>query len=195
MEYEKLKNILAGRQSLFTQQMGENKTIEKDKILQLLELANYAPSHRRTEPWRFTVFQNEAKIDFFKTLASIYKSGTTETSFNPKKEQKILGKAINVSVVIAICMNRCSKESVPEFEEQWAVACAVQNMLLGMQSLGIIGYWSTPKMAFGKEMKSYLNLKAEDQCMGFLQLGVPKEGFPGIPQKQNGPIEDKVSWR
>lgn len=194
MEFLNVKNIIAKRQSLFAQQMEIGATIEQEKIWKLLELANYAPSHRRTQPWRFSVFEKEAKNDFFETLASIYKSTTSKELFEEKKEQKILNKSKNVAVVIAICMKRCDKGSVPVFEEQWAVACAVQNILLGMKSLNIIGYWSTPKMAFCAEMKDYLNLENEDQCMGFLQLGIPKEGLPEIPKLENGPIEDKVTW-
>ena len=194
MEFLNVKNIIAKRQSLFAQQMEIGAPIEQEKIWKLLELANYAPSHRRTQPWRFSVFEKEAKNDFFETLASIYKSTTSKELFEEKKEQKILNKSKNVAVVIAICMKRCDKGSVPVFEEQWAVACAVQNILLGMKSLNIIGYWSTPKMAFSAEMKDYLNLENEDQCMGFLQLGIPKEGLPEIPKLENGPIEDKVTW-
>lgn len=195
MEYSNVKKIISERQSLFVQQMAEDATIEKEKLWKLLQLANYAPSHRRTEPWRFTIFQNEGVLDFFLTLANIYKSTTSEQDFEEKKYQKILSKSKNVSVVIAICMNRCAKESVPIFEEQWAVACSVQNMLLGMKSLGIIGYWSTPKMAFTDEMKSFLDLEGNNQCMGFLQLGIHKEGLPNIPIKENNPIENKVTWR
>lgn len=194
MEFLNVKNIIAKRQSLFAQQMEIGATIEQEKIWKLLELANYAPSHRRTQPWRFSVFEKEAKNDFFETLASIYESNTSKELFDEKKEQKILNKSKNVAVVIAICMKRCPKQSVPVFEEQWAVACAVQNILLGMKSLNIIGYWSTPKMAFSAEMKRYLNLEEQDQCMGFLQLGVPKEGLPEIPRLENGPIEEKVKW-
>ena len=194
MEFLNVKNIIAKRQSLFAQLMEIGATIEQEKIWKLLELANYAPSHRRTQPWRFSVFEKEAKNDFFETLASIYKSTTSKELFKEKKEQKILNKSKNVAVVIAICMKRYDKGSVPVFEEQWAVACAVQNILLGMKSLNIIGYWSTPKMAFSAEMKDYLNLENEDQCMGFLQLGIPKEGLPEIPKLENGPIEDKVTW-
>ena len=50
MEFPTVKNVIAKRQSLFVQQMAENATIEKEKIWKLLELANYAPSHRRTQP-------------------------------------------------------------------------------------------------------------------------------------------------
>ena len=50
-------------------------------------------------------------------------------------------------------------------------------------------------MAFSDEMKSYLELQGDNQCMGFLQLGIPKEGLPDITRKENNPIEDKISWR
>ena len=88
MEFLNVKNIIAKRQSLFAQQMEIGATIEQEKIWKLLELGNYAPSHRRTQPWRFSVFEKEAKNDFFETLASIYKSTTSKELFEEKKEQK-----------------------------------------------------------------------------------------------------------
>ena len=83
---------------------------------------------------------------------------------------------------------------VAVFEEEYAVACAVQNILLGINSLNIIGYWSTPKMCFTSEFKSYLKLNTEDKCMGILQLGVKKPNLPAIPKQLNGAIKDKVEW-
>ncbi|MFT5668372.1 MAG: nitroreductase [Vicingaceae bacterium] len=194
MQIETLTNFIINRQSLFSNQMEEGASIEKDLIWSLLKLANYAPSHRRTQPWRFRVFHEESKNIFFTDLANLYKETTNIELYDENKYKKIANKSSSISTVIAICMKRCSKESVPVFEEEYAVACAVQNILLGMKPLGIIGYWSTPKMAFTSEMKAYLELDKEDKCMGFLQLGLPKQGLPEIPQKQNDPIELKVTW-
>ena len=92
-------------------------------------------------------------------------------------------------------MKRDPQKRVPRQEEEYAVACSVQNILLSMKALNIIGYWGTGKIAFSKQMKAYLNLAEEDQCMGFLQLGVPKEGLPDIPKKQMSGIETKVEWK
>ena len=37
-----------------------DRPVPRDVLEQLLEAANWAPSHRRTEPWRFVVVQGAA---------------------------------------------------------------------------------------------------------------------------------------
>jgi hypothetical protein len=64
-----------------------------------------------------------------------------------------------------------------------------------MKPLNIIGYWGSGKLAYTNEMKQFLKLDADDKCLGFLQLGVPKKGLPDLPKKQMSGIEEKVVWR
>lgn len=194
MEYEKVKNLITSRFSWYPAQMKENEKIPNESIKKLLELANYAPNHKRTEPWRFVVFSEEKVNDFYHKLANIYTESTPEESFDPKKVEKLNARASRVSHVVAIVMKRDEKERVPIQEEEYAVACAVQNILLGASSLNIIGYWGTGKIAFSEEMKSYLKLREEDKCMGFLQFGVPMDNLPTLEKKPMSPIEEKITW-
>lgn len=195
MKYHEIINIIKSRQSLYPAQMDATKTISKEDIWNLLEAANYAPSHKRTEPWRFIVFEGKAKEEFFLNLVNIYKEETKEVDFNATKVEKLSKRASEISHVIAIAMKRDEGERVPVQEEEYAVACSVQNILLSMKSLNIIGYWSSPKLVYSNQMKSFLGLSEQDKCMGFLQLGVPKNDLPEIPKKQMTGIEEKVSWR
>ncbi|HKL31936.1 MAG TPA: nitroreductase family protein, partial [Tangfeifania sp.] len=48
---------------------GDN--IEKEKIQRLLENANWAPNHKKTEPWRFIVFQGENKQKLAEDIFSL----------------------------------------------------------------------------------------------------------------------------
>ena len=36
--------------------------IKEEELKKILEVANWAPTHKKTEPWRFKVFQNKAKM-------------------------------------------------------------------------------------------------------------------------------------
>lgn len=195
MDYKSLKQYIIKRQSLYTAQMKPNEKIPNSKIKLLLELANYAPSHRRTQPWRFVVFEDKAVQSLYEELAKIYSNTTTSESFNNAKVEKLQKRGTEISHAIAICMKRDPNKSVPIHEEEYAVACAVQNILLGMKPLNIIGYWSSPSLCSTKSFKEYLKLGEEDKCLGILQLGVPKDGALNIPQIFNDPIEEKVEWR
>lgn len=193
MTYTTLLELIKSRQSLYPAQMESNAIIPRTDLLKLLELANYAPTHRRTEPWRYIVFEKQKLQELYLKLGNIYKN-ISFSDYHPAKHEKIIDKHLSFSHVIAICMKRDEKESVPSFEEEYSVACSVQNMLLGMKSLNIIGYWSSPKMCYTQEMKDYLGLSVKDKCLGLLQLGVPRADLPTIPKKQMSDIGEKVRW-
>jgi len=194
MTIEEISSWIQSRQSLYPAQMQAGIKIEDEKIWQLLRNANYAPSHKRTEPWRYIVFNEDSLKKFYMALGDIYKQITPQAEFKAEKLKKYEHRSTVVSHVIAICMKRDEAKRVPVQEEEYAVACSVQNILLSMKALGIIGYWSTGKIAFSEEIKDFLQLGKEDKCMGFLQLGVPKNDLPEIPKNQMSDIESKVKW-
>ncbi len=194
MDIEAVSELIQSRQSLYPAQMEPGAQIPDEAIWKLLKNANYAPSHKRTEPWRFIVFSEEGVDQFFKAMGEIYQQVTPKEEFKAEKLEKFKRKAGIISHVIAVGMKRDEKERIPIQEEEYAVACAVQNIMLSTKSLNIIGYWGTGKLAYTDEMKSFLGLGKEDKCMGFLQLGVPKEGLPDLEKKQMSEIEEKVTW-
>lgn len=60
---EEINRLIKSRRSVFVDQFSEQK-IEKKIIHQLLENANWAPSHGKTEPWRFFVFSGKGLKKF-----------------------------------------------------------------------------------------------------------------------------------
>ena len=130
------------------------KEIEEKQLEKILDAANWAPTHKKTEPWRFKVFKNEPKENLGLFLANKYKQ--TSKNFSNYRYNKIVSKFSQSSVVIAICMQRDINESIPEWEEVASVAMAVQNMWLTCVSYEIGCYWSSPKYA--NELSEFLNL-------------------------------------
>ncbi len=53
---ELINELIRTRRSVFTQQFEPGKVIPDEIIWQALENANWAPNHKFTEAWRFTVF-------------------------------------------------------------------------------------------------------------------------------------------
>ena len=51
-----ISEIIKSRRSVFPAQYN-NEPIDREEIMKILEAANWAPTHRRTEPWRFKVIQ------------------------------------------------------------------------------------------------------------------------------------------
>jgi len=67
-----ITEIIKRRRSVFPISYTDEE-VPKEVIQQLLENANYAPTHKLTEPWRFIVFRAAAKKRLGQELARIYK--------------------------------------------------------------------------------------------------------------------------
>ena len=157
----------------------------------MLESANWAPTHRLTEPWRFTVFAGDGIEKLATFQSELYKKiSTQEGSFDEAKYEKLANKPLLCSHIIAIGMKRDPKRSVPEIEEVCSVACAVQNMLLVASEANVGCYWGTGGVTYYDEAKAFFELDAEDKLLGFLYLGMPKKW----PVGKRLPMESKVRY-
>ncbi len=179
-------DLIRKRRAVFPAQYID-KAISKDKIETLLEAANWAPTHRRTEPWRFKVITGEAR----KRLG-IFMSETYEKHAERPKQVKIKKFRDNptrAGAVIIICMQRDPNESLPEWEEIAATAMAVQNMWLGCTAMGIGSYWSSPSLI--EHMGEFIDLSPGERCLGLFYMGYYEGQLPeGVRQ----PIEEKTKW-
>ena len=185
---EVLNQIIRQHRSVFPK-FYTDRAIPDSVILEMLENANWAPTHKRTEPWRFKVIKGPGLIKLSTFLGENYKRNTQPDTFIPKKYEKIRKKPLQSAAVIAICMQRDPDHRVPEWEEIAAVSCAVQNLWLTAWAHGIGGYWSTPGAM--KNMNEFLNLSTGEKCLGLFYLGY----FDQKEMKGNRvPIQDKVKW-
>jgi nitroreductase len=160
-----------------------------EQITSLLALADWAPTHGLTEPWRFTVYANPA--DFCKVHADLYKQNTLAEEFNQGVYDNLAQQGDKASHVIIAVMQRGNLPKIPAFEELAATACAVQNLLLGATALNIASYWGTGGMILKPAMKAFLQLRDEDEVMGVLYLGGADEYPKGV---RKVPLAEKVKW-
>lgn len=179
-------DLIRRRRSVFPAQYN-NRPIDRADIQRILDAANWAPTHRKTEPWRFKVLTGETKEKLGVFLSQKY----VETEARPKqiKIKKLMENPKRAGAIIAICMQRDPKESVPEWEEIAATAMAVQNMWLCCTRLGIGCYWSSPGLI--KYMGEFFELEQGERCLGFFYMG----HYDGeLPEQTRIPIEEKVRW-
>lgn len=164
-----------------------DQAIPDEVIKELLTYANYAPSHKLTQPWFFTVFKGEGLLGLADQLAELYRLQTKDEQFLQKKYDTIREKVLKSAAVIAI--NIAYSGVVPRWEEIAAVGCATQNLWLAASAKGIGGYWSTP--ATLRDMQEFLQLEEHEECLGLFYLGYHREKERLGPRR---PIEEKIRW-
>lgn len=189
--FEILRNVIRNRRSTKPSAMNGRK-IDQAVIRELLELANWAPTHALTEPWRFIVYENDAIPKFCSDHAELYKTNSPPEKFTEAKYKNLTHLGDAVSHIIIVYMKRTENTGIPVAEEFAAVAASVQNILLGAASHDIAVLWSTGGMAHHPAMKNYAGVSADDIIVGLLYLGYTDE--PVKEGKRNIPMADKVVW-
>jgi len=189
-DINQLNQLIRERRSTFPKQYIAGKHVDDTIIRQMLENANWAPTHKLTEPWRFTVFTGKGLRSFAGLQASVYKNAAG-TGFKEENYQKLLTTPLLASHVISIGMKRHAEKNIPEFEEIAAVACAVQNMYLTAAAYGVGCYWTTGGVTSNEAAKPFFDLDLADKLLGFLYVGsIAVPSAPGIRR----PIDEKVKW-
>lgn len=166
--------------------------ISTAEVEMLLEVATWAPNHKKTEPWRFIVFHSEAaRQSLADYLGTTYEARFTEDRYSEIKHKKMMKKPLQAGCVIAIILQRDRDERLPEWEEVAAVSCAVQNMWLTAWEMGIGAYWSSPSLiTLGS--KEFLDLDDGQRCLGLFYMG---KWEPEVLPAQRKPISEVATWR
>jgi nitroreductase len=165
--------------------------IDDSTIETILQYAGMAPNHKKTKPWKFQIFKEDALTNLVEEMKQYYLRVTPVEEISEVKLSKFEEKKIKTSHVLAILVKKDEKKRVPEIEEVEATACAVQNIYLALSSFGIGGYWSTGKFTYEPSTRTLLNLSSNEDLLGFFVLGIVKDKLPkaGLPD-----INEYVSW-
>ncbi len=188
---EMIDKVIEGRRSVYQQQYtGER--VDDAIVNKILHNANWAPTHKLTEPWRFVVFTGDGLKKLATFQAELYKKLTTaDATFKEDRYQNLLTKPMLSSHIVAVGMKRDVKKSVPEIEEIGAVFCAIENMYLSATAYGVGCYLSTGGVTYFEEAKEFFGLGPEDRLIGFFNLGMSRIDLPIGKRK---PVEDKIKW-
>lgn len=186
--------LIRSRRTLKPADMDSMRPVDRPLLEMLLENATWAPSHGLTEPWRFVVFQGDARSALAAKLQEVYRAVTAEGEFREDKWLKMGQNPLLAPVIVTVSMERRGGAKIPELEEIEAVACAVQNLMLSATAVGLGSFWSSAPLLESPPWKAYLGLREEDRCLGLIYLGWPKEGRPE-PVSSRRPISQCVEWK
>lgn len=193
IDAENLMTAIAHRRSMGLSRLKPD-PVDRALIEQMLEAANWAPSHGDTEPWRFTVFAGEGRA----ALAELFEKAHQEDAANnpqacSRESARKRAFAAGVWISIGMVPGRKADGSLlmSEEEELMAVACAVQNLHLMASALGLAGMWHSKGISVHPAVARGLGLEAPDRLLGFFMCGWPSsKWFTGSRR----PLAEKMRW-
>jgi len=138
--------------------------LEREKVMEWLEAASYAPNHRMTEPW-------EIKFVGPQTRAAL----RHKTDFGG-------------APVVLLLTSKGSDNPLEREENALATACFAQNFLLAAHSAGAGTFWSS--LAASPQSRAILGIPDKDDVIGIFGVGYPAAE---PPIKERTPIAQKVA--
>lgn len=138
-----------------------------------IDLAMLAPNHYRTQPWRFFVFADAGR----EQLARAYEAAALRLGRDPQRART---RAFEAPVMIAVaCMPSLGNPKVKPTEESFAVAAAVQTMLLAFASCGIASLIATGDLPESDEVCDLVGVpRDEGRVMTVVSVGYADPARP-----------------
>jgi nitroreductase len=131
--------------------------LSREQLLELLDLARWAPNHHLTAPWRFRVLGP-------RTLESLKRAAGAEGAAKLERAP---------TLVVVSCL--LGGDPVQDEEDLHATAVAAYIVLLAAHARGLAGYWRTPELLRGAVGREAIGLSPEERFVGLLHLGQPRQ--------------------
>ena len=128
--------------------------VPRETLLELFELARWAPNHHVTNPWRFRVIGPRA-LAALKAAAEEHKPGSAS-------------KLDRAPTLIAVSAKQTG-DAEQDHEDVLATAVAAYIVLLGAHERGLAAYWRTVPVL------PALGLPDDELPIGLLYLGTPRQ--------------------
>jgi nitroreductase len=163
---ETLQQIIESRRSVYPKNYTQ-KEISEEVLSAILKSAQFAPNHKKTKPWRFSIVKEQGLVILANEIQKLYKQNTAENLFLQKKYDDFAVKMSQTSAIIPVVIEY--SDLVPKWEEIAAVSMAVQNMYLTCTAHQLGCYWSSHPIFH--RLNHFLQLNENQECLGLFYIG------------------------
>lgn len=172
--------LLARRRSTVAKCMG-GPGPSAGQIDTLLRLAARTPDHGKLFPWRFIVFEGEARTRF----GEILERRLRETEPGGPQERYAFERARfeRAPLVVAVISDVTPDHKIPEWEQILSAGAVCFNLLVGASAMGYAAQWLTEWYAYDPVTRDALGLADTERVAGFVYIGTAKENPTERPRQ------------
>jgi nitroreductase len=138
----------------------------------LIALAARVPDHGKLGPWRFVVFEGDARARAGEALANAIANDAAVDQARLDHTRNLLQRAPACVMVVSAATPH---PKIPEWEQQLSSAAACFSLLLAAHALGYGGCWLTEWPAYDARARAALGLAEHERIAGIIYLGTPRE--------------------
>jgi nitroreductase len=135
----------------------------------ILTIGARVPDHGKLAPWRFIVFEGDARQRAGGIIAKVFARKNPQAS---AAEIEVETKRLtDAPLVIAVVSFTKPHPKVPPWEQELSAGASAMNIVTAATALGYGACWLTGWFAFDREVLDGLGLKPDEKIAGFIHIG------------------------
>ena len=137
----------------------------------LLKIASRVPDHGKLAPWRFIVFEGDARLEAGKKVAAVFQASHPDaTADQINFEAQRLARA---PLVIAVVSRAAPHGKIPEWEQVMSAGASAMLLVTAAHAMGFAASWLTEWYAYDRNVLDALGLSAHERLAGYVHIGTP----------------------
>lgn len=165
---------------------------DKEQLGLILRLAARVPDHRKLFPWRFLVFQGDARTQFGEHLAAKFKQDCP--NMDETRVQFERDRFLRAPFVVGVVSSpKDCPRGTPVWEQELSAGAVCQNMLLAARASGFAAQWLTEWYSFDEQIVQVLGLEKNERMAGFIYIGSQAQSVAERPRPDIDTITN--NWR
>jgi nitroreductase len=159
---------------------------DESELELILRIAARVPDHRKLFPWRFLLFQGDARAQFGDHLVDAFRRDNPDApSERTEFERARFLRAPLVVGVVSSLVN-CPR-GTPIWEQKLSAGAVCQNLLLAARASGFSAQWLSEWYAFDARIDRVLGLESAERMAGFIYIGTPSPHRSDNPKERPRP--------
>ncbi|MDQ8697284.1 nitroreductase [Hyphomicrobium sp. LHD-15] len=143
---------------------------ELDRIL---TIAARVPDHKKLVPWRFMVFEGEARAAAGELFVAACKAEENEPSHVRLETERT--RFLRAPLVVAVISRVAKRPGAPEWEQILSAGAAAFNLCLAANAAGYGTNWLTEWIAYSPAVRAGLGLAENERVVAFVHIGTATE--------------------
>jgi nitroreductase len=135
----------------------------------LLTIAARVPDHGKLAPWRFIIFEGEARDRAGELIAAVF------AAKNPGADAaQIAGERKRLALaplVIAVVSRAAPHVKIPEWEQVLSAGAVCMNLVVAANAMGFATTWLTEWYGYDRAALTALGLAENEKIAGFIHIG------------------------
>jgi nitroreductase len=141
----------------------------------ILTIGARVPDHGKLAPWRFIIFEGDARVRAGEVIARVFARKNPNAS--PAEIDVERRRLTDAPLVIGVVSFTKPHPKVPPWEQELSAGASAMNIVTAATALGYGACWLTGWFAFDRDALEGLGLKADEKLAGLIHIGT--SGKPG----------------